>query len=584
MRRRFHAIALILSVGLAGPSYAQQSSDLIAPEAATGTGERSVVTAETRMVAAANPIAAEAGLQVLRAGGTAADAMVVVQTLLGLVEPQSSGLGGGAFALWYNAETGEITTFDARETAPTAASADLFLGADGEPLAFFDAVIGGRSVGVPGVPRLMETMHERFGRLEWAALFEPAIGLAEAGFKVSPRLAGLLANEIGRLDRQSVARDYFFDADGAPLTVGTRLANPDYAATLRLLAEQGADALHQGALAEAIVATVQGFAENPGLLSVDDLGDYRVIEREPVCVSYRAHEVCGMGPPSSGGLTVGQILSIASHFELGTLGPDDPMSWRILGDATRLAFADRGRYMADADFVEMPAGLLNADYLAARARLLDRSDALSTEDVRAGEPPWDRAKLRLDGLEPERPATTHFVIVDDFGNIASVTSTIESAFGSRLMVGGFLLNNQLTDFSFRSRAEGAAVANRVEPGKRPRSSMAPTIVLKDGAPAYALGSPGGATIIPFVAQTLVALIDWEMDIQAAISMPRMVHPFSDYVLETGTPAEEWAEELKGMGYSVAVRELTSGLQGVAFTGTSLEGGADPRREGVAVGD
>ena len=584
MRRRFHAIALILSAGLAGSSYAQQSSDLIAPEAATGTGERSVVTAETRMVAAANPIAAEAGLQVLRAGGTAADAMVVVQTLLGLVEPQSSGIGGGAFALWYDAETREITTFDARETAPTAASADLFLGADGEPLAFFDAVIGGRSVGVPGVPRLMETMHERFGRLEWAALFEPAITLAEAGFEVSPRLAGLLANEIGRLDRQSMARDYFFDADGAPLTVGTRLANPDYAATLRLLAEQGADALHQGALAEAIVATVQGFAENPGLLSVDDLADYRVIEREPVCVSYRAHEVCGMGPPSSGGLTVGQILSITSHFELGPLGPDDPMSWRILGDATRLAFADRGRYMADADFVEMPAGLLNADYLAARARLLDRPDALSTEDVRAGEPPWDRAELRLDGLEPERPATTHFVIVDDFGNIASVTSTIESAFGSRLMVGGFLLNNQLTDFSFRSQAEGAAVANRVEPGKRPRSSMAPTIVLKDGAPAYALGSPGGATIIPFVAQTLVALIDWEMDIQAAISMPRMVHPFGDYVLEAGTPAEDWAEELEAMGYSVAVRELTSGLQGVAFTATGLEGGADPRREGVAMGD
>jgi gamma-glutamyltranspeptidase/glutathione hydrolase len=584
MRRRFHAVALILSAGLAGSSYAQQSSDLIAPEAATGTGERSVVTAETRMIAAANPIAAEAGLQVLRAGGTAADAMVVVQTLLGLVEPQSSGIGGGAFALWYNAETREITTFDARETAPTAASADLFLGADGEPLAFFDAVIGGRSVGVPGVPRLMETMHERFGRLEWAALFEPAITLAEAGFEVSPRLAGLLTNEIGRLDRQSVARDYFFDADGAPLTVGTRLANPDYAATLRLLAEQGADALHQGALAEAIVATVQGFAENPGLLSVDDLADYRVIEREPVCVSYRAHEVCGMGPPSSGGLTVGQILSIASHFDLGTLGPDDPMSWRILGDATRLAFADRGRYMGDVDFVDMPAGLLNADYLAARARLLDRPDALSAEDVRAGEPPWDRAELRLDGLEPERPATTHFVIVDDFGNIASVTSTIESAFGSRLMVGGFLLNNQLTDFSFRSQAEGAAVANRVEPGKRPRSSMAPTIVLKDGAPAYALGSPGGATIIPFVAQTLVALIDWEMDIQAAISMPRMVHPFGDYVLEAGTPAENWAEELEAMGYSVAVRELTSGLQGVAFTATGLEGGADPRREGVAMGD
>lgn len=578
------ALALFVSVAFLAAAQAQQLSDQIAPEAATGTAARQAATAETRMVAAANPLAAQAGLDILRAGGSAADALVAVQTVLGLVEPQSSGIGGGAFALWYDAETGELTTYDARETAPAAAGPDLFLDDNGEPLAFFDAVVGGRSVGVPGIPRLMEEMHARHGRLDWADLFAPAIELAEAGFEVSPRLAGLLEAETGRLDRQDEARAFFFDEAGTPLAESHLLANPAYAETLRAIAQDGADAFYSGPIAEAIVAAVEAFEDNPGLLTLDDLAGYEVIEREPVCVTYRAHVICGMGPPSSGGLTVGQILLLLSHHDIATLGPDDPTAWRLIGDATRLAFADRGRYMADADFVDMPQGLLNADYLAERARLLERPDALPAEAVSPGEPPWDDAELRLDGIEFEQPATTHFVIVDDAGNIASVTSTIESAFGSRLMAAGFLLNNQLTDFSFRPDSDGEAVANRVEPGKRPRSSMAPTIVLADGTPRHALGSPGGATIIPFVARTILALIDWEMDMQQAIAMPHMVNMFGDYVLEEGTPAEDAAPELEALGFSTAIRPLTSGLQGVTFTPDGLVGGADPRREGVAVGD
>lgn len=578
------ALALFVSVAFLAAAQAQQLSDQIAPEAATGTAARQAATAETRMVAAANPLAAQAGLDILRAGGSAADALVAVQTVLGLVEPQSSGIGGGAFALWYDAETGKLTTYDARETAPAAAGPDLFLDDNGEPLAFFDAVVGGRSVGVPGIPRLMEEMHARHGRLDWADLFAPAIELAEAGFEVSPRLAGLLEAETGRLDRQDEARAFFFDEAGTPLAESHLLANPAYAETLRAIAQDGADAFYSGPIAEAIVAAVEAFEDNPGLLTLDDLAGYEVIEREPVCVTYRAHEICGMGPPSSGGLTVGQILLLLSHHDIATLGPDDPTAWRLIGDATRLAFADRGRYMADADFVDMPQGLLNADYLAERARLLERPDALPAEAVSPGEPPWDDAELRLDGIEFEQPATTHFVIVDDAGNIASVTSTIESAFGSRLMAAGFLLNNQLTDFSFRPDSDGEAVANRVEPGKRPRSSMAPTIVLADGTPRHALGSPGGATIIPFVARTILALIDWEMDMQQAIAMPHMVNMFGDYVLEEGTPAEDAAPELEALGFSTAIRPLTSGLQGVTFTPNGLVGGADPRREGVAVGD
>ena len=566
-------------------AFAQQAADVVAPEGASGIAAKAAVHAEKHMVVAANPLAAEAGLRVLRAGGTAADALVAVQAMLGLVEPQSSGLGGGAFLVWFDAATGTLTTFDGRETAPAAASGTLFLDAAGKPLDFFAAVVGGRSVGVPGVPRLLETVHARFGKQPWAELLEPAAALAEAGFPVSQRMAAMIADDAGRLDAEPAARAYFFDAAGAPLPPGALLRNPDYAATLRLLAKGGGDAFYGGPLAEAIVAAVRGHPTNPGLLSAEDMEAYVVKERAAVCAPYRGFDVCGMGPPSSGAIAIGQIFGMVEPFPLRGLGPDDPVAWRVIGDATRLAFADRERYVADADFVRLPAGLLDRTYLAARAALIRRPTALPAEAVTAGEPPWDKAELRIDGVPAEIPSTSHVTIVDDRGNVAAMTTSVENAFGSRLMVAGFLLNNQLTDFSFAPAAhDGTAVANRVEPGKRPRSSMSPTVVLKDGKPVYALGSPGGSQIIPFVANALIGLIDWDMDIQAAVSMPHLTNRFGTYDLEEGTAAASMAADLEALGYKTAVRELNSGLHGIAIGPDGLSGGADPRREGVAVGD
>ena len=585
--RKFAFLALFGALAL--PAFAQQAADTVAPESPSAVAEKQPVHAARQMVVAANPIATQAGLDVLRAGGSAADAMVAVQMVLGLVEPQSSGIGGGAFLIWYDAESGTLTTFDGRETAPAAATPELFLGADGKPLDFFDAVIGGRSVGVPGVPRLLETVHKKYGRLDWAKLLQPAIELAESGFTISPRLNTMITEDIGRLDTQPETRAYFFDALGSPRAAGAMLRNPEYAESLRALAEGGADAFYKGSLAGRIVAAVNGHPTNAGKLDLKDLAAYEVKERPAVCAPYRGLSVCGMGPPSSGALTIGQILGMVEPFDLATLGRDDPESWRIIGDASRLAFADRERYIADSDFVNVPKGLLNADYLKARSALIRRPTALPDAEVKPGEPPWDKAgldgaELRLDGKAFDMPATSHFSIVDAKGNVAAMTTSVENAFGSRQMAGGFFLNNQLTDFSFAPEKDGAAVANRVEPGKRPRSSMAPTIVLKDGKPLYALGSPGGSSIIPYVATTLIGLIDWKLDMQAAISMPHMLNRFGTYELEAGTKAEEFADDLKALGFETKIGDLNSGLQGTAIKPDGLIGGADPRREGVALGE
>lgn len=576
-------LALALAAAATG-AVAQQASDVVAPEGASGVAAKAPVHASKHMVVAANPIAGQAGLDALRAGGTAADALVAVQAMLGLVEPQSSGLGGGAFLVWFDAATGTLTTFDGRETAPAAATGSLFLDAAGKPLDFYAAVVGGRSVGVPGVPRLLETAHSRFGKRPFAELVEPAARLAESGFVVSPRLAAMLAEEAERFETGSTSRGYFYDDAGTALPAGALLRNPDYAATLRLLAKDGADAFYKGPLAEAIVAAVRGHAKNPGLLSAADLSTYAVKEREPVCAPYRGFDVCGMGPPSSGAIAIGQILGMVEPFPLRGLGPDDPVAWRVIGDATRLAFADRGRYVADSDFVRMPAGLLDRNYLAGRSALIRRPTALPPDAVTAGEPPWDKAEFRTDGLSMEIPSTSHITIVDGAGNVAAMTTSVENAFGSRLMVAGLLLNNQLTDFAFAPEEGGAAVANRVEPGKRPRSSMSPTIVMKDGRPVYALGSPGGSQIIPFVAKALIGLIDWDLDMQAAVSMPHLTNRFGTYDLEEGTAAASMAADLTALGYKTAVRELHSGLHGIAIGPDGLTGGADPRREGVALGD
>lgn len=590
--------ALILLSTLSAPAaLAQQASDTIAPEApapATGPAGLSAAAAEAMaaklagrpveaqdwMVAAAHPLAVEAGARVLREGGSAADAMVAVQAVLGLVEPQSSGLGGGAFLVWHDAGTGEVTTLDGRETAPMAATPRLFQTGNGEPLEFLDAVIGGRSVGVPGTPMLLEEAHRRWGQANWAGLFDEAIALAADGFAVSPRLAGLLAADPEGVGRFPEAATYFLPG-GQPLVAGTTLKNPAYAETLRRFAAEGAGVFYAGPIAEDIVVTVRNAPGNPGVLSLADLAAYRVVERPPVCVGYRDAQVCGMGPPSSGAVAVGQILGMLAPHDLTALGPWNPESWRLIGDATRLAFADRGRYLADSDFVPVPVrGLLDPAYIAGRAALLRGDDALP--EVAPGQPAYDHAML-ADDESLELPSTSHISIVDAQGNALSMTTTIENGFGSRLMTNGFLLNNELTDFSFRTHADGWPIANRVEPGKRPRSSMAPTIVLRDGNPVLVIGSPGGATIIGYVAQAIIAHLDWGMDVQQAVAMPHLVNSFGTFQIEAGTTAEGLGTALTELGYEVQAVDLTSGLHAISL-GEGLRGGADPRREGIALGE
>ncbi|QXC47965.1 gamma-glutamyltransferase [Agrobacterium salinitolerans] len=585
MKMRFlceAVLALMFSTAIAS---AQQASDTVAPERATGLATAKRVESKNFMVAAANPLATKAGRDVIAAGGNAIDAMVAVQTVLGLVEPQSSGLGGGAFLVYYHAESGKLTTLDGRETAPMEATPKLFLDENGQPLKFMNAVIGGRSVGTPGTVRLLEEAHKRYGKAEWASLLKPAETLATEGFQVSPRLASLIASEGDRLKTYPEARSYFFDNAGAALQAGTLLKNPSYAETLAMIAKGGADAFYKGQIAEAIVKTVREAADNAGVLSLSDLANYRVIEREPVCFIYRALDVCGMGPPSSGGIAIGQILGMAENFDLSSLGPKNVESWRIIGDAQRLAFADRERYVADADFVPLPVkGLLDKAYLGERASLLDGEKALAKDVVKAGEPEWDHALLFGRDAALELPSTSHFVIVDRQGNVVSMTTTIESGFGSRLMTNGFLLNNELTDFSFKTHDGGLPIANRVEPGKRPRSSMAPTIVMKDGKPLLAIGSPGGSQIIGYVAQALIAYIDWGMPVEAIVAQPHLINRFGTYDIEAGTSAEELAGPLKALGYEVKPGEMNSGLHAIELTAQGLAGSADPRREGAVLGD
>ena len=561
---------------------AGQVADSVAPELTTAVTQKESVIAKDYMVAAANPLAVKAGYEVLKNGGNAADALVAVQTVLGLVEPQSSGLGGGGFLVYYNAKNKKITTFDARETAPFATTPELFQDENGKPLKFYDAVVGGRSVGTPGTVKLLSTMHEKYGSKPWADLFKPAEKLATDGFVVSERLASAIANDKERLSRYPDTKAYFFSDNGEPLAEGSVLKNSLYAQTLETLAEKGESAFYTGKLGENIVNKVNGIKDNPGVLAMEDLAAYKIKERSAVCAPYHQYDVCGMGPPSSGALTIGQILGMAEHFDLKKMGPDSAEAWQIIGDASRLAFADRGRYMADSDFVPMPEGLLDPEYLAERAKLIQPGKALT--EVSPGEPRWERKIKQSDDQSIELPNTTHIVITDKAGNTISFTSTVENGFGSRVMSNGFILNNEMTDFSFASYKDGYPIANRVEPGKRPRSSMSPSIVMKDDQPYMAIGSPGGSRIIGYVASTLIAHLDWGMDIQKAISLPHLVNRFGAYDLEEGTDAIRFKAPLEAMGYKVNVRDLNSGLQGIVFTDGQLIGGADPRREGIALGD
>ncbi|NOI36201.1 gamma-glutamyltransferase [Vibrio cyclitrophicus] len=563
-------------------SWANQAADAVAPEQSSGLETKQLVKANDWMVTAANPLATQAGADILARGGNAIDAMVAVQLMLGLVEPQSSGIGGGAFLVYFDGKDKQLKTYDGRETAPLDATPRLFQDENGQPLKFYDAVVGGRSVGTPGTVQLLWDTHQKYGKLEWASLIKPIAQLAEKGFTISPRLATLIENDQERLSRFATTKAYFFNADGSPKAAGMQLKNPEYAATLNAISKDGAKAFYQGEISADIINAVQTAKGNPGVLAQKDFDAYSIKQREPVCSAYESYDICGMGPPSSGALTVGQILAMTEQFDLKSWGPNDAKSWQVLADASRLAFADRGMYMADQDYIPMPTqGLVNTDYLQERAQLITAGKAL--DSAPSGTPPWDHAMLRSQDVSIELPSTSHFNIVDSDGNVVSMTTTIENAFGSRLMVRGFLLNNELTDFSFKTHNDGNPIANRLEPGKRPRSSMAPTIIMQDDKPYMAIGSPGGSRIIGYVAQAIIAHTQWDMDIQQAINQPHFLNRFGTLDLEKGTSAENFKSELEKMGFEVNVRDLNSGLHAIRITKDGLEGAADPRREGTAIG-
>lgn len=574
-------VLLLLLAALAPPC--SQAFALEQPEASSGFAAKPLVTAKHHMVVAANPLAAEAGLEMLRKGGTAIDAAIATQMVLNLVEPQSSGLGGGAFILYWRAADKTLTSFDGRETAPEAATPDLFLDANGKPLPREQAMASGLSVGAPGVLAALAAAHDRFGKLPWPDLFQPAIKLAREGFPISPRLGKLLA-EMDPDSFAPSARAYFFDYQGTPLPTGFKLTDPELADTFAVIANQGPVAFYRGDIARDIADAVENDPRIPGKLAVTDLADYEAKLRMPVCITYRAYEVCGAAPPSSGAVTVSQVLGMLAPFDLGTT-PLAPAPVHLITEAERLAYADRDRYLADPDFVDVPtAGLLDQKYLDQRRALIDPDRVM--EKAVAGTPPNTRQGSFGNDATTESHGTSQISIVDDEGNALSMTTTIEQAFGSRNMVDGFLLNNELTDFSFLpTDADGKPVANRVEPGKRPRSSMDPSIIFnEDHQPAYVLGSPGGAAIILYVVKAIVALTDWHLNAADAAALVNFGATDHDVLVEQGPGGNALAGAMQQLGHTVQRQDFTSGMHIVAVTPEGLQGGADPRREGVALGD
>lgn len=574
------AACALLSFPLCFQALAQDSP---LPEMATGKAKAQDVRAKNYMVVSAHPLASRIGNEILQRGGTAADAGIAVQLALGLVEPQSSGLGGGAFALYYDAQNKKLFTIDGRETAPMSAGKYLFIDDNGKPMSFPKASIGGRAVGVPGVPRLLDTLHKNFGRLSWREVFSPAIGLAQSGFEVTPRLAAMLRAEKNNFYADVPTKLVFYPDTSTPLRAGQRLRNPDYAQTLTLLATQGADAFYEGEMPQKIIEKLRTNRASVGNMTIEDFSNYAVIERDPVCGMYRAYKVCSMGEPSSGGLTLLEILGAVSRFDLAKWGKDNPKSWHVIAEASRLAFADRNLYMADPDKVQTPGTrLINPAYLDQRGAMIMEDVALRT--VEAGVPPgWDVPAPTQADASIKPPGTSHITIVDGYGNVLSMTTSIEQAFGSHIMVGGVLLNNQLTDFSFVPDSAGAPVQNRVEGGKRPRSSMTPVIIFDAaGNPVYALGSAGGSAIIGYVAQRVIGLIDWNMTPAQAAAMPNIIH--RGQMLEAEADAPVTKEQMAAFGHPLETVDLNSGVTIIQMKNGELIGAADPRREGIAIGN
>jgi gamma-glutamyltranspeptidase/glutathione hydrolase len=585
-RRGLHVLAVLGCLAVALPAWGQARPQ---PEGPSGFTEKRAALGTRFMAAAAHPVAAAAGRDVLRMGGSAVDAAIAIQMVLNVVEPQSSGIGGGGFLVHYDASTKQITTYDGREAAPASATPDLFLDAEGKPIPFKEAAVGGIAVGTPGLLRMLDMAHRNHGRINWSRLFEPAMRIANDGFQVSPRLNKLITQEP-QLKEYPATAAYFYDQDGNPRAVGAHLVNAPLAETLRTIAVGGADAFYNGSIARDVVAAVQSTGARPGGLTLEDLSGYRAVQREPVCGLYRVYRVCGMGPPSSGGIAVIEALGVLDRFGIKGFAPNSVGAVHLITEASRLAFADRNRYVADADYVDVPIkGLIEPRYLRQRARLISLEQSMGKAEP--GRPEGVSIDLgpRREDSTRELPGTTHIAVVDAAGNAVALTSSIENAFGSRVFVRGFLLNNQLTDFAFTPREGDRSAANRVEPGKRPRSSMAPTIVTdRQGQLVLTVGSPGGSRIIPYVVKTLVATLDWGLDIQAAMNLPHHANLNGPIELERGTPIAAIAPELRALGHAVEARELTSGLHGIAVIrrGESVQllGGADPRREGEAMGE
>ena len=574
MHSRFLAFLAPLALG----ACATVPAPAEAPQVQTGP------SASLGIVSAADPRAAEAGAAMLRQGGSATDAAIATMVALTVVEPQSSGIGGGGFLL-RGTPDGEIETFDGRETAPAGADPQWFVNAEGQPLPYMEAVISGRSVGVPGNVRLAAEAHRRYGKLPWAALFEPAIRLARDGWVLSERGREFLVRAKNRAAHQPEALAIYYDAAGEALPAGTTLRNPALAESLEQLAQGGPEWFYTGANAARIAAEVAAETPRAGAMTVADIAAYQARERPELCGPYRGYRICGMGPPSSGATTVYAILKQLERFDLGALGPSSPVFWHLFAESQRIAFADRERWLADGDFVSVPAaGLMDPTYLAQRGALIDPAGTLAS--VAAGAP-QGLALAPPDGDEPEENGTSHFVAVDREGNAVSYTSTVEGSFGSGLMVGGYYLNNELTDFSFTAAGpDGRPVANRVEGGKRPRSSMAPTLVYDaQGRLVMAIGAAGGSTIPVQVARALIGVIDFGLPLDQAIALPVLFSPGEQITVEQGSLLEALVPQLQALGHGqVAARGLPLKTNGAQRTAAGWTGAADPRSEGIAVGE